>query len=340
MKGFAIVGLGAIASLHAKALEEARGCRLVGAYSPIAPQVASFSSTWGCRGYGSLSDLLADRDVECVSVCAPSGSHLETIVAAAEAGKQVISEKPLEINEERCAAAVRAAERAGVVLAGIFQSRFYAAARLIKAALREGRFGRVSRVGAYVPWFRTQEYYDASGWRGTWALDGGGAYMNQAIHMADLLRWLFGNPASVVCRAAALGHDRIEVEDTAAAILVWNGGPIGVLESTTAAYPGYLKRLELSGTGGTAIMEEDRLVEWRFADERAEDQEVRARYGVGILPRSGVTRFEEEHVPHRRVYENFAAALDGKESLEVDGPEAGRTVALVRDLYRSAGLIV
>ena len=338
MKGFALVGLGAISGVHARAISEARDIRLVGGYAPGAERRQAFAQAWCCRSYSSLQELLDDPEVDCVSICTPSGAHLDAILAALAAGKHVLVEKPLEITEKRCQRALEAAATAGLLLGGLFQSRFYDSSRLIKGAIEAGRFGRLSLVGAYVPWFRTQQYYDGSGWRGTWALDGGGAYMNQAIHMADLLRWLLGEPSSVCCRAGSFGHDRIEVEDSAVSILEWKGGPLGVLAATTAAYPGYFKRLEVSGMDGTAIMEEDRLVEWRFKEERPEDAGIRERFGVGVRSRLDAGRFEEEHAAHRKAYENFVAAVEGREPLAVTGEEALRSVHLVLDLYRSAGL--
>jgi len=122
-------------------------------------------------------------------------------------------------------------------------------------------------VQAHVPWFRIKEYYSASPWRGTWALDGGGAYMNQAIHMIDLATWLMGRPEIQCCRTGTLGHDNIEVEDTAVALLKWGNRAFGLFAATTAAFPGFPKRLEIMGMEGTAIIEEDRITEWRFSEE-------------------------------------------------------------------------
>ena len=126
-------------------------------------------------------------------------------------------------------------------LATIFPSRFHDSSVKLKRAIDAGRFGRLTVGDAYVKWFRTQQYYDSGAWRGTWALDGGGALMNQAIHSVDLLTWLMGPVAEVCAQTALLAHERIEVEDAAVATLRFANGALGVIEATTAAYPGYLE---------------------------------------------------------------------------------------------------
>ena len=185
--GFAVVGCGMIAEFHAKAVAEIPNARLVGGYSSRFESAEKFAAAHGCKAYRALDELLADPDVHVVNICTPSGAHLEPAVAAAKAGKHVVVEKPLEITLERCDAIIDACEQAGVRLITIFPSRFSGANLALKKAIDAGRFGRLTLGDTYVKWWRTQQYYDGGGWRGTWALDGGGAYMNQAIHNVDLL---------------------------------------------------------------------------------------------------------------------------------------------------------
>ena len=144
----------------------------------------------------------------------------------------------------------------------------------MKRAIDQGRFGRIAMGDAYIKWFRTQEYYDSGAWRGTWALDGGGALMNQAIHTVDLLTWLMGPVAEIQAQVATLAHKRIEVEDTAVATLRFENGALGVIQATTAAYPGYLKRIEIHGDQGTAVLQEEDLKAWDFAKATRADAKI------------------------------------------------------------------
>ncbi|MCA9257917.1 MAG: Gfo/Idh/MocA family oxidoreductase, partial [Planctomycetales bacterium] len=180
--GFGIVGTGMISRFHALALADTRGANLVGCTSRSADKSEAFAKEYGGTAYGTLKELLADPAVDAITVATPSGAHMEPAVAAAEAGKHVIVEKPLEVTLSRCDRIIDACARAGVQLATIFPSRFHAASQTLKKAVDAGRFGVLTMGDAYVKWYRTQQYYDSGAWRGTWKLDGGGALMNQAIH--------------------------------------------------------------------------------------------------------------------------------------------------------------
>ena len=185
--GFGIVGAGMISRFHAKAIAEVRGAKLVACADSSFAKAEALAKEFGCTPYDSLDAMLADPAVDVVTIATPSGAHMEPAVAAAKAGKHVIVEKPLEITLKTCDKIIDACEKAGVKLATIFPSRFHDSAKLMKRAVDAGRFGRLTLGDAYVKWFRTQQYYDSGAWRGTWALDGGGALMNQAIHSVDLL---------------------------------------------------------------------------------------------------------------------------------------------------------
>ena len=197
MTGFGIIGCGMIANFHAKAIRDIKGAELVGCYNRTAPKAEKLAGEFGGEVYTDLEAMLRREDLDVVTICSPSGAHMEPCVAAAKAGKHVIVEKPLDVTLLRCDAMIEACETAGVKLATIFPSRFHRSSQLMKQAVDEGRFGKLALGDAYVKWFRTQEYYDSGAWRGTWELDGGGALMNQAIHSVDLLLWLMG-PATAV----------------------------------------------------------------------------------------------------------------------------------------------
>src|SRR3954462_5794058 len=215
--GFGIVGCGMISSFHAKAIADVRGAKLVACFDTRETSAEKFAADYGCKAYTDLNAMLADPKVSIVTIATPSGAHMDPAVAAARAGKHVIVEKPLEITLNKCDRMIDACKKAGVQLGAVFPSRFHDSSVKIKKAIDGGRFGRLTLGDSYVKWFRTQQYYDSGAWRGTWALDGGGALMNQAIHSVDLLTWLMGPAVEVSAYTATLAHQRIEVEDVAVA---------------------------------------------------------------------------------------------------------------------------
>ena len=334
---FGIVGCGMIAGFHARALADATGAELVGCVSRSAAGTAKFAEQHGCRAFATLAEMVADANIDAISICSPSGAHLEPALAAAAAGKHVMVEKPLEITSSRCDQIIQATDQAGVKLGVTFQSRFHQASQIFKTAMQAGRFGTVTLGDAYVKWFRTQQYYDSGAWRGTWALDGGGALMNQAIHSVDLLLWLMGDVEELTGRIATMTHERIEVEDVAVATLKFKSGALGVIEATTTAFPGSLKRIEICGSGGMAVLEEEDLKQWQFVNETAEDEEIRKRMtdrtktGGGAADPAAIG-----HLGHTLVFNDFVAAVREARQPLVDGREGKRSVAVIEAIYRSA----
>ncbi len=337
--GFGIVGLGLIADFHAKAIQAISGGRssLVACCSRSAEKAQGFSKKYACTGYTDIVKFLAHPGLDIVSLCTPSGAHLEHSLAAAKAGKHVIVEKPLEITPERCDKIIASCEKAKVSLAGVFQSRFSEVAGIVKKAVDQGRFGTLVLGDAYVKWFRSQEYYDDGGWHGTQSLDGGGALINQSIHAIDLLQWFMGPVESVQAFTGTIGHKRIEVEDNAAAALRFRNGAFGVIEGSTSVYPGFLKRIEISGTKGSVILEEETLKAWDFAEGLPEDEEIREKFGAGTETGGGAAdpaaiSFEG----HRRQFEEFITSLEQGRSPLVDGREAKKAVQIIQAIYASA----
>jgi predicted dehydrogenase len=337
--GFGIIGCGMIAEFHTRAINEIAGSRVVAAYSrtqPNADKIAGMAGH-GCRIFDNLDEMLALEDLDVVCVCTPSGAHLEPAVRAARAGKHVVVEKPLEITLPRCDAIIDACDAAKVHLCTIFPSRFTAANLRLKEAIDGGRFGRLTLGDTYVKWWRSQEYYDSGGWRGTWQLDGGGALMNQAIHNVDLLYWLMGDVESIVAQTATLVHVRIEVEDTAVASLHFKNGALGVIEAATSAYPGLLKRTEIHGDRGSARVEQDDITLWEFQEKVPSDNEVYAAmaaqtgFKAGASDPRGIT-----HTGHRDQLADFLTAIDHHRNPRVDGREGRKSVEIIRAIYVSA----
>jgi UDP-N-acetyl-2-amino-2-deoxyglucuronate dehydrogenase len=338
--GFAIVGCGMIAEFHTRAINEIDGARLVAAYSrhpDNGAKIAGMATKGDCAIYDDLDAMLARPDVDVVCICTPSGAHAEPAVAAARAGKHVVVEKPLEITLPRCDAIIDACDAAGVRLCTIFPSRFGAANLRLKEAIDLGRFGRLTLGDTYVKWWRTQQYYDSGGWRGTWALDGGGALMNQAIHNVDLLSWLMGDVESVMAQAALLAHERIEVEDTAVACVRFRNGALGVIEAATSAYPGLLKRTEIHGDRGSARVEQDDITLWEFQEKVPSDAEVHAAMAAQSGFKAGASDPRGiNHAGHRDQLADFLDAIDEGRAPIVDGREGRKSVEIIRAIYRSA----
>ena len=335
--GFGIIGCGMISNFHSKALADIRGAKLSACFDVFPGAAERLAKATGCRAYNDLDAMLADPEVDIVTICTPSGAHLEPAVAAAKAGKHVIVEKPLEVTLRRCDQIIDACRRAGVVLATIFPSRFHESAQLIKKAIDSGRFGRLTIGDAYVKWFRTQEYYDSGDWRGTWKLDGGGALMNQAIHSVDLLAWLMGSVEEISARTATLAHQRIEVEDVAMATLRFGNGALGVIEATTAAYPGSLKRIEIHGSDGSAVLEEENITVWEFVRRRRSDVALLERMrgktttGGGAADPAAIG-----HHGHALLFKDVLTAIKKGTQPLVDGTEGRRSVEIILAIYKAA----
>ena len=335
--GFGIIGCGMISRFHAKAVADIRGAKVVACQDAFPSAADKLATELGCTAYHDLEALLADPDVDVVTICTPSGLHMEPAIAAAKAGKHIIVEKPLDITLKRCDAMIDAAKKAGVVLSTIFPSRFHESSQLVKQAIDKGRFGRLTMGDAYVKWFRTQEYYDSGAWRGTWKLDGGGALMNQAVHSVDLLLWFMGPAVEVSAYTATLAHHLIEVEDVAVATVRFANGALGVIEASTATWPGELKRLEISGDGGSAIVREEDLAVWKFAKETKADEAIRQKMASRTQTGGGAADPKAiGYHGHMLQFQNVLAAIKkGKQPL-IDGPEGRKAVELILAIYKSA----
>jgi predicted dehydrogenase len=337
--GFGIVGCGMIAEFHTKAINEIEGSRVVAALSRSEANGAKIAqlAVGGLTVYDDLDRMLAHPGLDVVCICTPSGAHRDPAVTAARAGKHVVVEKPLEITLDRCDAIIRACDESGVRLCTIFPSRFTPANIALRKAIDSGRFGELTLGDTYVKWWRTQQYYDSGGWRGTWDLDGGGALMNQAIHNVDLLQWLMGDVETITALTATLAHERIEVEDTAVAALRFKNGSLGVIEAATSAFPGLLKRTEIHGNRGSARVEQDDITLWEFAEKLASDEAIHAAmagqsgFKAGASDPRGIT-----HIGHRDQLVDFLAAIDEGRRPLVDGREGRKSVEIIRAIYRSA----
>jgi predicted dehydrogenase len=339
MFGCAIVGCGMIARFHARALTQVPGAQLVALVSRNPANAMALTQELGiqCDVSTDLAAALRRHDVDIVIVTTPSGAHLEPAVAAAEAGKHVVIEKPLEITLERCDRIIEACIRHRVKLCTIFPSRFADANLLLKSAVAAGRFGRLTLAETTCKWWRPQSYYDEGGWKGTRALDGGGALMNQAIHNVDLLQWIMGPVTHISGFTGTLAHERIEVEDTAVACLRFANGALGVIQATTSVHPGLPKTIAVHGDHGTAIVEQEDVLRWDFTPERPDDLAIKARFAKKVGASGGASNPAAiSHVYHARQLTDFVRALEIGGTPQIDGWEGRKAVEIILGIYRSA----
>ena len=327
--GFGLVGAGMIGKVHAEAIQAIPGARLVAVCGRDATKTAEFAARYGARAFTAYDAFLAQPDLHVVNICTPSGWHAEQGIAAARAGKHVLTEKPIETTLEKADALIAACDAANVKLGVIFQSRFLPAVRRIKQALDKNRLGKLMVCDAVVKWYRAPEYY-ADSWHGTLALDGGGALINQAIHTLDLLRWFVGPVAEVFAFRNALRYQHIEAEDTLVGSLRFANGALGVMQATTSVKPGFKRRVELSGERGTIILDGDAISVWEI------DGEASAASHDAQLTDGSANPAAISNEGHRLQIEDMLQAVrDGRAPL-LDGRAGRESLEVVTALYASA----
>lgn len=356
----AIIGCGIIGRHHAIVTSRHPGFRVTALVDPDPLAIEKVLATIAEEGgevpavSASIAEACDRDDVDLAVIATPSGMHTEQGMEALDHGVHVVIEKPLDVAVDRGRRFAERAQQAaanGQLTSVISQHRFDPANAAIAAGVHEGGFGTVTSALASMAWYRSQGYYDQGDWRGTWALDGGGAVMNQAVHTVDLLRWFLGRPVEIYAATGRLAHDRIEVEDTAVATIRFESGALATLHATTAAFPGLQTRIQVHGTQGSAVVNEDRL-EYFFASPRSEE------FGThGFSAHSGVVveNQAEQQVPaeqlasspkptenfiegHYRQYDDIAEALTTGRPPGVTADEALLSLALVRSIYVSATL--
>ena len=329
--GFGIIGCGVIADFHANALFGlSEDAVLVGVADARLPAAERFAREKQVRAFASVDELLACPKIDVVTICVPSGLHAELAIKAANAGKHIIVEKPMAITKEQLDAMEEACERNGVMLSSVAQSRFTSGVRKAKQAIEEGYLGKLVCADVYMKFNRSQEYYNTGGWRGTKAMDGGGALMNQGIHGVDLLLYLAGDVKSVYAVSKTLAR-QIEVEDTLSAVLEFKSGATGVIQATTSVYPGYPRRLELNGDKGTIVLEEGNLIRWDMEDTTLPAVTLKSNVRSSA---SAPTDFSADN--HTKQFKDVIQALRGGTKPLVDLREGRRAVDLILAIYQSA----
>ncbi len=315
-----VIGAGNISDTHARAAVAA-GLRIVGVHGDNQEKARQLADRHGASAFTTLDALLAHQPLDLVMIGSPSGRHADHAIAAARTGRHALVEKPLDISTARVDQLIEEATRARVTIGVFFQDRLKPEIVEMKRRIDAGEIGTPLLATGEVKWFRPREYYSSSRWRGTWALDGGGALMNQGIHTVDLMLYLLGPVASVSGLTATRYHN-IEAEDTATALLEFVNGVQGTIDVTTAAPPGSPRRLRVTGSEGSLLLEGDRLIE--TTDGPPPPMENAASAVVTDVSN------------HQRIIEDFVDAIRGQRAPVCDGIEGRRSVEVVEAVYRSA----
>lgn len=332
--GFGIVGGGLIAPFHLNAIKDATNGRAVGIFDINRENARKMADQFDLKVYESLGELLADAEVQVVCVATPNHLHRDVVVAAAAAGKHVLTEKPPAMSLAETDEMIAACEKAGVKLGCFVQCRIRKAIQAMKQAVDSGRFGKLLRADAYMKWFRPLEYYTSDGWRGQ-RQSGSGVTVAQGFHYIDLLQYLAGSAVRVDAKMENLNHPGIALEDDTVAFVEYANGAKGIIQLSTALWPGTDIRIELNGTEGTAIMVGETIETWKFRDERPEDEAIRnlgdASQATGA---GGAADFG--HVDHTVVVQDMIDSIGTDNEVVIPVKEVRPSLEIILAMYQSA----
>lgn len=326
--GFGIIGCGMIANWHASAIEEIEEAELRGVFGATKAETDAFAEKRGTVAYYNLDDLLKNDDINIVCICTPSGLHADLAINAANAKKHIVIEKPMAITKEQLDSIISACEANGVKATVISQLRFTDAIKKVKSAIDSGLLGKIFVANAHMKFYRSPEYYKKASWRGTWALDGGGALMNQGIHGIDMLTYLAGPVKSVYGVCKTLLHN-IEVEDTAQMLVEFESGAMGTIEGTTSVNPGYPRIIEICGEKGSVALREDKIIRWDIAGSESQVDKTQSNHNSFNDPAA----FSPEH--HILQLRDFINAIKNNDKPLVDLYEGRRAVDIILAAYES-----
>lgn len=335
--GFAIIGTGFISNIHAEAISQIPKANLVAIASIDEGGVKKFANQYNVRPYLDHLEMLQREDIDIVCICTPSGLHGDIAMDALRYGKHVIIEKPMEISLEKADQIINFANEAGLKVAVVSQHRFDPSVIQVKSQIDSGRLGKLVMAEIAVNWYRTQDYYDNGQWRGTWKMDGGGVLMNQSIHTIDLMQYFMGPVESVYALVDTLAHERIEVEDVAAAVVRFKNGALGTISCTTAAYPGYSNRLELFGSNGSAVIDADQLTHLYFKDSENGGVPVNdAPRENDENPTGAANPMAIKSDAHRLQFEDMIDSIQTNREPQVNGYEGRKPLEIILAIYKSA----
>ena len=309
------------------AITDIENAGLYGAYDPFDKAADLFCEKWGTKKFNSVNEILSSNEIDIVSICTPSGTHADLAVAALEKGKHVIVEKPMALNPADCERIIQAQNKSGKKCVVISQLRFSETSKKVINAIADGKLGKLLECSIDMKYHRNEEYYNASNWRGTWAMDGGGALMNQGIHGIDLMLYYMGEVKSVYGICKTMRH-HIEVEDTAVAAVEFKNGAIGVIQGTTSVSPGYPRCFTICGTDGSIILEEDSILKWDIPNEDFESESAKNNSFADPAAISFTC--------HKAQIQNLINHLETCEEILIDANEGKRSVELICAIYKSS----
>lgn len=323
-----MIGTGAISHKHAQVYKNI-GFELTVCTDIFEAGGRTFAEQYGCEFVRSYEEVCRHPKVDYVDVCTFPDFRLQPIEICAREGKHVQVQKPIATNLETARQMMETARRANILLGVVSQHRFDDASLFLQRAIAGGRLGKLLQADAYVKWYRSPEYYSRP-IKGSWQTEGGGALINQAIHQIDILRWLAG-PVKELYGAWQLGaRHKIESEDVVNAVLKYANGATGVIQASTAFWPGYPERTEFHGTKGTAVITGDKLTTWDVENDSGEPAPVEKEVASGASDPMAISL-----TPFERQFRDFGEAIEKGRKPLVAGEEGYEALEIVDAVYRS-----
>lgn len=332
--GFGILGAGLIAPFHAKAVRDTKGGKLIAVCDMARERADKLGAEFGCKVYYSLDDMLQDPAIDAVNIALPNHLHHDAVLKCAAAGKHVLTEKPPAMSLQETDAMIAACRQAGVKFGCTVQCRVRKSIQAMKRAVDSGRFGRLLHADAIMKWYRSTDYYRSDAWRMS-RRSGAGVTVQQAFHYIDLLQYLVGPARQVQARMTNLAHPAIALEDTLLAFVDFNCGAQGVVQASTALWPGTDVRIELNGENGTAIMAGEKMLTWKFRDEQPEDAEIR-NYGSASQATGASGAADLGHADHTVVVQDMVDSINGGREVVIPVASVRPTLEIVLAMYGSA----
>jgi predicted dehydrogenase len=332
--GFGIVGAGLIAPFHLNAIRDSQGGAAIGVFDVVRGKAAQVAEKFSIGVYASLDEMLQDKNVQVVCVATPNHLHRDAVIRAAQAGKHVLTEKPPAMTLKETDEMIDACRRANVKFGCFVQCRIRKAVQAMKSGVDTGRFGKLLHADAYMKWYRPQEYYTSDGWRGQ-KKSGSGVTVAQGFHYIDLLQYLAGQAHTVDATMANIGHPGIGLEDDVLAKIRFSNGAAGVVQLSTALWPGTDIRIELNGTAGTAIMVGEAIQTWKFKDERPEDEKIRTLGSASQATGAGGAA-DIGHKDHTVVVQDMIDCIGSDREVVIPVTSVRPTLEMVLAMYHSA----
>ena len=326
-----IIGCGVIANIHAEAIRESSNAELHSVFSRNEENTKRCGEKHNVKWFTDWDKFISDTDLDIVSICSPSGNHLDYGEKAAAAGKHVIVEKPIEVTLERANRLIEKCKSNNVKLAVIYQSRFIPDIIKVKESIDNNEIGNIFMGDAQIKWYRDQNYYDSGVWRGTFKLDGGGVLINQGIHTIDLLQWFMGDVDTITGHIGTFTHENIEGEDSAVAVLKFKSGAIAVIEGSTSIQPAQPRKIELHGKNGSIEIIDNDVKITIAGNEEESSLENETKTTGGDSPLAG---FSNE--PHQKQFEAIVDAINSDLEPPVSGSDSLKSLAIVLAIYESS----